>query len=96
MIAFIAISPLDHWEHMSPYVAQSIRLLKESGLSYELGPMGTTIEGESEKVFEVMRKMHLAISKKSKRGSTLIKIDEDLDRPIRQMKDRVRSVEAKL
>lgn len=96
MIALISVAPEDHWEHMSSDIAEAVRLLKESGLSYEVGPMGTTIEGDPEQVFEIMKRMHLEIRKKSKRVSTLIKIDDQVDRPIGRMREKVKAVEEKI
>lgn len=96
MVALISVAPEDHWEHMSSYIAEAVRLLKESGLSYEVGPMGTTIEGDPEQVFEIMKRMHLEIRKKSKRVSTLIKIDDQVDRPIGRMREKVKAVEEKV
>lgn len=96
MLALISVAPEDHWEHMSSDIAEAVRLLKESGLSYEVGPMGTTIEGDPEQVFEIMKRMHLEIRKKSKRVSTLIKIDDQVDRPIGRMREKVKAVEEKV
>jgi uncharacterized protein (TIGR00106 family) len=96
MIALISVAPEDHWEHMSSYIADAVRLLKESGLFYEVGPMGTTIEGEPEQVFEIMKRMHLEIRKKSKRVSTLIKIDDQVNRPTGRMREKVKAVEDKI
>lgn len=96
MIALISVAPEDHWEHMSSYIADAVRLLKESGLSYEVGPMGTTIEGEPEQVFEMMKRMHLEIRKKSNRVSTLIKIDDQVNRPTGRMREKVKAVEEKI
>lgn len=96
MLALISVAPEDHWEHMSPLIAEAIRILRASGLTYELGPMGTTIEGEPEEVFDIMKKMHLAIRKQSKRVSTLIKIDDYIDRPKRQMRAKVLAIEEKV
>ena len=32
MLAFFSVAPSDHWEHMSSYVAKSLKIIKESGL----------------------------------------------------------------
>jgi uncharacterized protein (TIGR00106 family) len=96
MMAFISVAPEDHWDHMSSYVAHAVRILKASGLEYELGPMGTSVEGEPEAIFSVLQQMHMAMRKESKRVSTLIKIDDQVDRPTGRMKDKVQSVKEKL
>ena len=96
MLAFISVAPEDHWDHMSPYIAKIIKLIEKSGLDYELGPMGTSIEGAPEAVFKVLQEMHMAMRKDSKRVSTLIKIDDQTDRPVGRMKEKVKSVEKQL
>lgn len=96
MLAFVSVAPEDHWDHMSSYVAEAIQVLRSKGLNYDLGPMGTSIEGEPDQVFEALKAMHMAIRKKSKRVSTLIKIDDQVDRPAGRLLDKVRSVEEKL
>lgn len=96
MLAEISVAPDDHWEHMSPYVVQSIRIIKESGLPYHFGPMGTTIEGEPEAIFELIKKLHMNMRQSSKRVSTLVKIDDDVRRPSGRLEGKVKSVEEKL
>jgi uncharacterized protein (TIGR00106 family) len=96
MLAFVSVAPEDHWEHMSPYIAKLVKLIEKSGLNYELGPMGTSIEGAPEAVFKVLEEMHMAMRKESKRISTLIKIDDQVDRPTGRMKDKVASVQKRL
>ena len=45
-----SIFPLDKGESVSHYVARAVKIIKDSGLPYKLGPMGTSIEGEWGKV----------------------------------------------
>lgn len=96
MLAFISVAPEDHWEHMSPDVAEMVKIVQKSGLDYEMGPMGTSIEGDPEVVMEVMKEMHMAMRRKSRRVSTLIKIDDQVDRPLGRLKGKVESVKQKL
>lgn len=96
MLAFISVAPTDHWEHMSPHIAKVLRLVQASGLDYELGAMGTCIEGEPEAVFRLLQEMHMAMRRDSKRVSTLIKIDDQVDRPLGRLREKVRSVKSKL
>ncbi len=39
-----AMFPTDKGESVSPYVSQIIKLIRDSGASYQLTPMGTIIE----------------------------------------------------
>ena len=45
-----SVFPLDKGESVSQYVARAVRIIKDSGLPYKLGPMGTSIEGEWDEV----------------------------------------------
>ena len=49
-----SIFPLDKGESVSQYVARAVKIIKDSGLPYKLGPMGTSIEGEWEEVMDVV------------------------------------------
>lgn len=42
-----SIFPVDQGESVSTYVSQVINLIRESGVSYQLTPMGTIIETET-------------------------------------------------
>lgn len=96
MLAFISVAPEDHWQHMSGDIAQVIQLLDQSGLDYEIGSMGTSVEGEPEAVLEVLKSMHMAMRERSKRVSTFIKIDDQVDRPTGRLHGKVKSVQEKL
>ena len=49
-----SIFPLDKGESVSQYVVRAVKIIKNSGLIYELGPMGTSIEGEWDEVMDVV------------------------------------------
>ncbi len=49
-------TPGRRWEH----VEAALALLRTSGLSYEVGPMGTAIEGDPDEVWPLLRRMHEA------------------------------------
>jgi uncharacterized protein (TIGR00106 family) len=46
--------PVDKGESVSPYVARLLKVIRESGLQHQLGPMGTSIEGEWHQVMAVV------------------------------------------
>ncbi|MBS3808601.1 MAG: MTH1187 family thiamine-binding protein [Desulfobacterales bacterium] len=54
VIVELSIFPMDKGVSVSPYVARAIKIIKDSGLSYELNPMGTCIEGEWTAVYAVV------------------------------------------
>ncbi len=55
VIIDLSVFPMDkEGPSLSPYVARVINVIKSSGLSYKLGPMGTAIEGEWDEVMKVV------------------------------------------
>jgi len=81
---------------LSKFVAGCLQLVKESGLNYQLTPMGTILEGELDEIFALVRKMHESpFNAGAHRVSTLIKIDDRRDRE-HTMERKMRSVEEQL
>ena len=83
---------------VSSYVAGAVTILRESGLSYTLNPMGTVVEGTLEEVMEVCTRMHAsAFDKGAQRVYTTIKLDDRRDgEEGPRMAHKVASVEQKL
>ena len=81
---------------LSKFVAGCLQLVKESGLNYQLTPMGTILEGELDDIFALVRKMHESpFNAGAQRVSTLIKIDDRRDRE-HTMERKMRSVHEQL
>ncbi|MEJ2233251.1 MAG: MTH1187 family thiamine-binding protein [Syntrophobacterales bacterium] len=57
-----SIFPLDKGESVSQYVARAVKIIKDSGWPYKLGPMGTSIEGEWEEVMDVVTRCFEALT----------------------------------
>jgi len=98
VIAEISIVPIGTSSTgLSSYIAKAIETLKESGLRYQITPMGTIIEGELNRVIEVCRKMHESVfeDRDVKRVLTNIKIDDRRDKDT-GMDAKVKSVKEKL
>ncbi|HEY9686400.1 MAG TPA: MTH1187 family thiamine-binding protein [Coleofasciculaceae cyanobacterium] len=66
---------------ISSYVAACERLLKQfPDIHYNLNPMSTTLEGELDRVLELIRRMHEApFEQGAYRVSTTIRIDDRRD-----------------
>ena len=66
---------------ISAYVGACDRLLKQfPDLQYRLNPMSTTVEGELDRVLELIRRMHEApFELGARRVSTTIRIDDRRD-----------------
>lgn len=95
MIAEFSIVPVGKGVSLSPFVAECLRIVKDSGLKHQLTPMGTVLEGEAGKVIATIMACHSRVLEMSERVVTNIKIDDRRDRPA-DMERKVRSVEEKL
>ncbi|HYA00904.1 MAG TPA: MTH1187 family thiamine-binding protein [Candidatus Binatia bacterium] len=98
MIAWFSIAPDDGSGSYSPHVAAAIRILRESGLPYRLGSMGTEVEGPRDAVFALLARCHhaLATAPGVKRTATVIKIDDRADVESGELERKVASVEGKV
>ncbi len=96
-VAEIVITPLGTGSpSLSAYVAKVHKVLEESGLKYQLTPMGTIVEGDVDKIFEVTRKMHEVLFKEGiQRVVTSLRVDDRRDKQL-TMEGKVRAVMEKL
>lgn len=76
MVVEFSIVPLDKGESLSTYVAHVIKIIKKSGLPYELTSMSTQIEGDWDEIMAIIKQCHKELRKESKRVLTSIKIDD--------------------
>jgi len=70
-----SMSPMDKGTSLSPYVARSLDIIDQSGLPYQLTPMGTIIEGEWDEVMAVVSACFAAMRTDCERIGAQIKID---------------------
>jgi uncharacterized protein (TIGR00106 family) len=81
---------------LSKYVARVVRVVRESGLKYELTSMGTIISGEIDDLWPVLSRIHEScFSAGVGRVLTSVRIDDRRDR-ITSPEHKVRSVLEKL
>ncbi len=77
---------------LSSYVAACLKVLQDSGLTYEVHGMGTIIEGDLKDLFEIMLKMHeVPFEAGALRVVTSIKIDDRRDKET-SAKEKVKAV----
>ena len=95
MLVEFTVVPLGKGESVSEYVAECIRIVRASGLSYQLTPMATVLEGERDEVMNVIMECHQRVLDMSKRVITEIRIDDRKDRKD-AITQKIRSVESKL
>ena len=81
---------------VSKYVATASKVLEADGVKHKLNPMGTVIEADADKCFEIARKMQEEVFKAgSDRVYTVIKMDDRRDEN-HDMEYKVKSVEEKM
>lgn len=73
--AFVSLHPIGEGESVGDAVAEAVQVIRDSGLEHHLGPSGTTIRGEWEEVFEVLKRCHEVVSGGEARVSSVIKVD---------------------
>ena len=91
----LSIFPLDKGDSLSAHVARALKIIKESGLAYELGPMGTSIEGDWDQVMGVVNRCFKELEKDCARVYMALKLDYRKGASGR-LKGKVKSVEKKL
>jgi uncharacterized protein (TIGR00106 family) len=96
-IVFLTITPLGTaTPSVSAYVAGVEKVLQSSGLKSQLTAMGTIIEGDLDRILEVVRRMHEhPFTQGAVRVSTSIRIDDRRDKAA-TIEGKLRSVEEKL
>lgn len=75
VIAELSLFPVDKGKSLSPYVARVIDVIRQSGLNFELGPMGTCIEGDWKDVIQVIDRCFEAMRSESERIYMTLKMD---------------------
>lgn len=94
-LAELSIFPLDKGESLSSYVARAVEIIESSGLSYELGPMGTCFEGDLDEVIRVAGDCMDAMKRDSSRVYMELKVDYRAEGDDR-IRAKVESVKKKL
>jgi uncharacterized protein (TIGR00106 family) len=96
VLIHFSIFPTDKGTSVSPYVAESIRIISESGLKYKLGPMSTAIEGETwGEVMGVVERCFRELQKDSERIYMTLQMDYRVG-AVNRLEGKIRSVEEKL
>lgn len=76
MIAQFSMFPTDKGPSVSAYVAKVLDIVDTSGLPYKLGPMSTSIEGDWDEVFSVIKRCRDELAKHSNRIYVVISVDD--------------------
>ena len=96
-IVAVSISPVGSGASVSRFVAGAIRELEaQDRVAFQLDSMFTTLEGDLDDIFALVRRMQEAVfAEGAVRVGTVIKIDDRRDRAA-SMQEKVQRVEALL
>src|SRR4051794_26422273 len=95
LLAELSIWPMDKGASVSAYVARAIDIIDRSGLPYQLGPLGTCIEGEWPEVMAVVQQCYEALATDCDRIPCTLKMDWRRA-PAGRIDSKVKSVEQNL
>ncbi len=96
VIVDFSIFPTDKGASVSAYVAKAVRIVNESGLAHETGPMGTCIEGDDwDEVMGVIGRCFQKLKQDSDRVYMTMKVDYRKG-PGERMRRKLESLEEKL
>jgi uncharacterized protein (TIGR00106 family) len=98
MLAELEIVPIGtNNVSLSGALAEVAKLIDRSGLDYRVGPMGTVIEGEWDRIMVLAKQCHQAVLATTGRVMTTVRIDDRKDKPgAGRITQKVASLEAKV
>ncbi|MEV7416950.1 MTH1187 family thiamine-binding protein [Streptomyces sp. NPDC089919] len=76
MIVAFSVTPLGVGEEVGEYVADAVRVVRESGLPHRTDAMFTSVEGEDwDQVMDVVKRAVAAVEERAPRVSVVMKMD---------------------
>jgi uncharacterized protein (TIGR00106 family) len=75
MLVAFSVTPIGVGEDVAEYVADAVRVVRESGLPNRTDAMFTTVEGDWDEVMDVVRHAVDAVAAKAPRVSLSLKAD---------------------
>jgi uncharacterized protein (TIGR00106 family) len=98
MLAELEIIPIGTQSpSLSGLLAEVAKLIDRSGLDYRVGPMGTVVEGDWDRIMTLAKQCHQAVLASASRVMTTIRIDDRKDKPgAGRITQKVQSLEVKV
>jgi uncharacterized protein (TIGR00106 family) len=75
MLVAFSVTPLGVGDAVGEYVADAVRVVRDSGLPNHTGAMFTTVEGDWDEVMAVVKRAVDAVAAKAPRVSVVLKAD---------------------
>jgi len=95
MLIEFSIIPIGVGSSIGDQLAEVLKIIDASGLSYKINPMGTVIEGEWDEIMKLVKKCHNTVMKTGERANTTISIDDRKGKPNR-IDEKVKSIERRI
>ena len=95
MLVEFSVVPIGKGASLSPIIAEVLKIVAASGVTYKANPMGTVLEGDWDTVMPLIRKCHEVVMKDAERALTSIRIDDRKGSESR-IEKKLASVEAKI
>ncbi|MBA4422261.1 MAG: hypothetical protein C0390_04050 [Syntrophus sp. (in: bacteria)] len=95
VLIHFSIFPTDKGTSVSPYVAKAVRIIRESGLPYKIGPMSTAVEGEWGEVMAVVENSFKELRKECSRIYMTLQMDYR-EGAVNRIEGKIKSIEEKL
>ena len=96
MIAAFSITPIGTGESVGHLVAETVRIVRASGLPNETNAMFTNLEGEWDEVMAVVKECVDTMSRSAPRVSLVVKVDHRPAEPTGRLRTKVESIESML
>ena len=77
MLADLSIIPIAHSPHTSHILADVLKIIKESGLAYQLTPTSTCIEGSWDDIVAVAKRCHQVARVEAPHVVTTLRFEDD-------------------
>ena len=77
MLADLCVWPIGQGPHTSPVLAEVPKVVKASGLPYQLTPTSTCLEGGITEVLDVIRRCHEGVRAKAPHFVICVRLEED-------------------
>lgn len=71
----VAIAPFGQGDELAPYVAEAVRIIRDSGLPHRTTSMFTEIEGDWDEVMAVVREATFVLAEQGIRTEVVLKAD---------------------
>ncbi len=77
MLADLVIVPIGNGTHTSTSLAEALKIIKDSGLPYQLTPTSTCIEGTWDEIMALAKRCHEAVRADSPHLTTVLRLEDD-------------------